>query len=106
MISIWVVYILLGLSVHFIGIFWEAVTFAIHAPGPSTDPEAAALAEARQQQQQLSPQLRVQQQNPGALSAAGLTGLGSGVIAVANLLGRVGWGVLTDVCGGATAVVS
>ncbi|KAL8444681.1 hypothetical protein Emag_005393 [Eimeria magna] len=109
--GIWMVYVLLGLSVHFISIFWESVALAFHAtPNPtSSDPEAAALAEAQKQQQQqmISPQLSglPQEEAVAAVGASGSSaGLGGSVIGVASLVGRIGWGVLTDVCGAATAV--
>ncbi|KAL8449599.1 hypothetical protein Emed_003031 [Eimeria media] len=112
--GIWMVYVLLGLSVHFISIFWESVALAFHAtPNPSSsDPEAAALAEAQKQQQQqqqqvVFPQLSrlPQEETVAAVGASGsLAGFGGSVVGVAGLVGRIGWGVLTDVCGAATAV--
>ncbi|XP_026192890.1 uncharacterized protein LOC34623936 [Cyclospora cayetanensis] len=93
--SLWLVYVLLGLSVHLTGIFWEATAAALVHPDCTTDPEAAALAAASQQQQK-------QQQQLGTLE---VTSMGNGLIAAANLLGRIMWGLLSDVCSAATAVV-
>ncbi|KAL8433509.1 hypothetical protein ACSSS7_003800 [Eimeria intestinalis] len=114
--GIWMVYVLLGLSVHLISIFWESVALAFHAPPnpSSSDPEAAALAEAQKQQQQQQqqqqqmalPQLSGLPQEEGVAAAGSFAGFGGSVVGVAGLLGRIGWGVLTDVCGAATAVRS
>ncbi|KAL8275861.1 hypothetical protein Esti_000197 [Eimeria stiedai] len=111
LLGIWMVYVLLGLSVHLISIFWESVALAFHAtPYPSSsDPEATALAEAQQQQQQQVALAQLsglpQEDTVVAVGASGsFAGLGGSAIGVASLVGRIGWGVLTDVCGAATAV--
>ncbi|KAL8432371.1 hypothetical protein Efla_006146 [Eimeria flavescens] len=104
LLRICVVYVLLGLSVHFISVFYEAVASAAHGgPLPSTrDPEAAALLEARRHQQQ-QPAL-LQEDSVGVDASGSLPGFSGGFLTAASLLGRIGWGVMTDVWGGAAAM--
>lgn len=115
-LSIWVVYVLLGLSVHFVAFVWNAIDLSLRDPSAGAfkaHSEESVLAQARRHL--LPHRVRLCTEFGGASTPAqhhilafgdrGLTDFGGAVITVATLVGRVGWGIFTDACGGSIAVV-